>query len=166
MFNKINDYALNKMDPDAIVYIDATGALIRLTLEDFSSLEEFQQWKAWSDENYHEAKNAGVRFSKHVLSLHCLSDEATAVQSPEDMLIEAQDQRERQELHRLLMKGLDRCLTPAQHRRLWLYCVDGLTVRRISQAENANFQNVAKSIAAAKKKLQKFLSKQGDKTPF
>ena len=69
-------------------------------------------------------------------------------------------------MRRLLMKGLDSCLTPKQHRRLWLSCVCGLTVRQISQTENANFQNVAKSIVAAKKKLQKFMRTQGDKTPF
>ena len=31
-----------KMDPTAIVYIDSTGTLVRLTLEDFSSVKEFQ----------------------------------------------------------------------------------------------------------------------------
>ena len=56
------------------------------------------------------------------------------------------------------MLGLDSCLTPIQRRRLWLSCVCGMTVRQISQTENANFQNVAKSIAAAKKKLKKILT--------
>ena len=37
MFDPKSDYALNKMDPTAIVYIDSTGTLVRLTLEDFSS---------------------------------------------------------------------------------------------------------------------------------
>ena len=50
------------------------------------------------------------------------------------------------------------CLTPIQRRRLWLSCVCGMTVRQISQTENANFQNVAKSIAAAKKNLKKILT--------
>ena len=166
MFDPKSDYALNKKDPEAIVYIDAAGTLTRLTLADFSSPEEFQQWKAWSDESYHQIENAGIALSKRTLSLHGLSEKATAVQSPEDTLMEALEQQEREELRRLLMEGLDSCLTPAQHRRLWLSCVYGLTVRQISQTENASFQNVAKSIAAAKKKLKKFLSVQGDKTPF
>lgn len=51
MFDTKSDYALNKMDPEAIVYIDAWGTLVRLTLEDFDSPEEFQQWKEWSDNN-------------------------------------------------------------------------------------------------------------------
>ena len=32
MFDSKSDYALNKMDPEAIVYIDSEGTLVRLTL--------------------------------------------------------------------------------------------------------------------------------------
>ena len=35
MFNKKTDYALNKLDSDAIVYIDAEKTIVRLTREDF-----------------------------------------------------------------------------------------------------------------------------------
>ena len=166
MFDPKSDYALNKLDPEAIVYIDSMGTLVRLTAEDFDSPEEFQQWKEWSDENYHQIENADIAFSKHTLSLHGLSEKALALQSPEDTLIDTLEQQEREKMRRLLIEGLDSCLTPAQRRRLWLSCVYGLTVRQISRTENANFQNVAKSIVAAKRKLQKFLSGQGDKTPF
>lgn len=166
MFDPKSDYVLNKKDPDAIVYTDAAGTLTWLTMADFSGPEEFQRWKAWSDESYHQIENADLAFSKHILSLHGLSEKAIAVQSPEDTLMETLEQQEREEMRRLLMEGLDSCLPPVQRRRLWLSCLYGLTVRQISQTENANFQNVAKSIAAAKKKLQKFLSVQGDKTSF
>ena len=152
MFDPKSDYALNKIDPEAIVYIDASGVLTRLTLADFSSPEEFQRWKMWSDESYRQIENAGIAFSKHTLSLSSLS--------------ETLEQQEREEMRCLLMEGLGKCLTPKQHRRLWLSCFCGLTVRQISQTENANFQNVAKSIVAAKKKLHKFMRMQGDKTPF
>lgn len=157
MFDPKSDYALNKKDPEAIVYIDAAGTLTRLTLADFSSPEEFQRWKAWSDESYHQIENADIALSKRTLSLHSLSEKATAVQSPEDTLMEAQEQQEREEMRRLLMEGLDSCLTPAQRRRLWLSCVYGLTVRQISQIEKVTFKNIAKSIVAAKKKLEKLL---------
>ena len=70
----------------------------------------------------------------------------------------SQEEQEHKNLLRLLMAGMDSCLTPIQRRRLWLSCVDGLTVRQISQTENANFQNVAKSIAAAKKNMKKILT--------
>ena len=42
MFNRKTDHALNKKDPTAIVYQDANGNLIRLTVQDFSSLKEFR----------------------------------------------------------------------------------------------------------------------------
>ena len=82
MFDPKSDYALNKKDPSAIVYIDASGTLTRLTPADFSGPEEFQRWKAWSDESYRQIENAGIAFHKHTLSLHGLSETAIAVQSP------------------------------------------------------------------------------------
>ena len=159
MFDPKSDYALNKKDPSAIVYIDAFGTLTRLTPADFSDPEEFRRWKAWSDESYHQIENAGIAFHKHTLSLHGLSETAIAVQSPEDTLIDALEQQEREKMRRMLIEGLDSCLTPAQRRRLWLYCVDGLTVRQIARAENIKHQSVVECLAAAKQKLQNFLKK-------
>ena len=159
MFDPKSDYALNKKDPSAIVYIDAFGTLTRLTPADFSDPEEFRRWKAWSDESYHQIENAGIAFHKHTLSLHGLSETAIAVQSPEDTLIDALEQQEREKMRRMLIEGLDSCLTPAQRRRLWLYCVDGLTVRQIARAENIRHQSVVECLAAAKQKLQNFLKK-------
>ena len=159
MFDPKSDYALNKKDPSSIVYIDASGTLTRLTPADFSGPEEFQRWKAWSDESYRQIENAGIVFSKHTLSLHGLSEKAIAVQSPEDTLIDALEQQEHKKICRMLTEGLDSCLTPAQHRRLWLYCVDGLTVRQIARAENIRHQSVVECLVAAKRKLQNFLKK-------
>ena len=95
MFDPKSDYALNKVAPDAIVYTDSNGILIRLTPDDFSSLEEFLRWKVWSDEDYHTTENEEHIFSNHKSSL---SEQAAAVQSPEDAMVEAQEERERQEL--------------------------------------------------------------------
>ena len=106
-------------------------------------------------------ENAGIALSKRTLSLHGLSEKTTAVQSPEDTLMETLEQQEREEMRRLLMEGLDNCLTRSQRRRLWLYCVDRLTVRQIAEAENVKHQSVVECLAAAKKKLQNFL-KSGD----
>ena len=161
MFDPKSDYALNKMAPDAIVYKNAAGEVTRLTQADFPSLEEFQRWKAWSDEDYHDTEKATHVFYNHTRSLHDLSEKAIAVPSPEDTIMEDQEQQERQKLRRMLMEGLDSCLTMAQRRRLWLYCVDRLTVRQIAEAENVKHQSVVECLAAAKKKLQNFL-KSGD----
>ncbi len=158
MFDPKSDYALNKLDPDAIVYMDATGTLTRLTLEDFSSPEEFQKWKTWSDESYHQIENADIIFAKRTLSLYGLSEKTIAVPSPEDTLAESQERQEREEMRRLLMEGLDSCLTPAQHRRLWLYCVDGLSEEAIALAENVKQQSISECLQRAKEKIKKFLN--------
>lgn len=158
MFDPKSDYALNKMDPEAIVYIDSRGTLIRLTVENFASPEEFQRWKEWSDGDYHKIDNAGVTFSKRTLSLHGLSEQVMAVQSPEELLITLQEQQEREELRRLLMEGVDNCLTQSQRRRLWLYCVDGLSEEAIALAENVRQQSVSECLSRAKENLKKFLT--------
>lgn len=69
MFNRKTSYALNKKDANAIVYMDANENITRLTREDFSSEEEFQKWKAWSDENYHTEDNRDVVEGKHNMSI-------------------------------------------------------------------------------------------------
>ena len=56
MFNRKSIYALNKKAPNAIVYTDADGNLIRLTRDDFSNEEEFLRWKKISDMDYHGEK--------------------------------------------------------------------------------------------------------------
>ena len=154
MFDPKSDYALNKKEPNAIVYIDSEGTLTRLTSEDFASTEEFHQWKAWSDTDYHELEKKNHIFSNHTVPT---AGEGILVQSPEDILIEAQDQQDRLELRRLLMVGLDSCLTPTQRRRIWLYCVDELTEDAIALAENVKQQSVSECLWRAKEKLKKFL---------
>lgn len=156
MFDKKSDYALNRLNPDAIVYKGADGIYIQLTRADFDSEEEFLRWKSWSDGSYHEIEKADLAYSEHSYSL---SERLAYRQTPEDMLIEFQEQTERQELRRLLMEGFDTCLTSVQRRRLWMYCVDGLTVRQIAEVEGASFQSVAKAVTAAKKKIKKFLER-------
>ncbi len=97
--------------------------------------------------------------SDNTLPLEGLADEAAAVGSAEDEFIYRQCECERKELRRLLMTGFDTCLTVTQRRRLWLYCVDGLTEKQIANAENVAHQNISKAIALAKKKLKKLLRK-------
>ena len=65
MFNRKSIYALNKKDPDAIVYMDANEVIVRLTREDFASEEEFLKWKSWSDGNYPTEDNQDVVEGKH-----------------------------------------------------------------------------------------------------
>ena len=64
MFNRKSSYALNKKDPNAIVYMDANEVIIRLTREDFASEKEFLKWKALSDEDYHASEKEAHVYSK------------------------------------------------------------------------------------------------------
>ena len=79
MFNRKSSYALNKKDPNAIVYMDANEAIIRLTREDFASEEEFLKWKSWSDGNYHTEDNQDVVEGKHNTSIDGLSEAAFSI---------------------------------------------------------------------------------------
>lgn len=68
MFNRKSSYALNKKDPDAIVYMDANEVIVRLTREDFASEKEFLKWKALSDEDYHTSEKEAHVYANHTLA--------------------------------------------------------------------------------------------------
>lgn len=159
MFDRKSDFALNKKDPDAIVCKSSTGVHIRLTRLDFASPEEFEKWKRWSDEDYHSMEKADHVYSNHTVPVDKLVEVSITVISPEDELMEVFSRQEREDLYRRLEAGLETCLTSAQRRRLWMYCVDGLSVEEIARKENVKHQNVSKRILAAKKILKNFLEK-------
>lgn len=69
MYDRKSDYALNKQDRDAIVCGSVTGVHIRLTRSDFSSEEEFQKWKAWSDWDYHTNANGDTVFERCCIAI-------------------------------------------------------------------------------------------------
>ena len=98
MVNKNSIYALNKKDPDAIVYPSANGKLIRVTREDFPSEEEFLAFKKWSDENFHEEEKLDHREANHVLSADDLSEAALAVPAA-DVLMERQHAAQESDAH-------------------------------------------------------------------
>ncbi len=155
-FNRISIYALNKKDPDAIVYPTADGKLVRVTREDFPSEAEFLAFKAWSDENFHEEENLDHREANHSLSMDDLSEAALAVPAV-DVVMEHQHQRaeQRRMTSDMVVKLKDK-LTDKQFRRLWLYSVEGKTEREIAYIEGVDQQRISKSILAANKKIKKF----------
>lgn len=165
MFNRKSIYALNKKDPNAIVYTDADGNLIRLTCDDFASAAEFQRWKDWSDSDLRKEENADHKQSDNSISLEVLSEEATAVVSIEDEYMEQISADEAAVLVRLLRQGLSSHLTETQRRRLWKYCVEGKPVRLIAKEECTYRNAVWKSIQAAKEKMFKFFVETGCAKP-
>lgn len=156
MVNKNSIYALNKKDPDAIVYPSANGKLIRVTREDFPSEEEFLAFKKWSDENFHEEEKLDHREANHILSVDDLSEAALAVPAA-DVLLERQHERaEKRKIASDMVVKLKDKLTDIQFRRLWMYCVEGKTEQQIAEIEGVDQQRISKSILAAKKKIKKF----------
>ena len=156
MVNKNSIYALNKKDPDAIVYPSANGKLIRVTREDFPSEEEFLAFKKWSDENFHEEEKLDHREANHVLSVDDLSEAALAVPAA-DVIMERQHERaEKRKIASDMVVKLKDKLTDIQFRRLWMYCVEGKTEQQIAEIEGVDQQRISKSILAAKKKIKKF----------
>lgn len=156
MFNKNSIYALNKKDPDAIVYPSADGKLVRITRDDFPSEEEFLAFKAWSDENFHEEEKLDHREANHILSVDDLSEAALAVPAT-DVLMERQyDRAERSRQASEMAIRLKDKLTDTQFRRWWMYEIDGKTLEYIAAQEGVAIPSVFESIESAKKKISKF----------
>ena len=109
MFDRKSDYALNKKDPDAIVFKTAAGVFVRLRQEDFSSEEEFHKWKAWSDEDYHTMDIENNTYWKHTVNIEGIPEQAGGP-SPELLLFEQYDQMDREQFYRLLLEGINTCL--------------------------------------------------------
>ena len=158
-FNRISIYALNKKDPDAIVYPTADGKLVRVTREDFPSEADFLAFKAWSDENFHEEENLDHREANHSLSMDDLSEAALAVPAV-DVVMEHQHQRaeQRRMTSDMVVKLKDK-LTDKQFRRLWMYYAEGKTEDEIAEIEGVAQQQVSKAIIAAEKKIKKISAK-------
>ena len=154
MHDKKSIYSLNKQDPEAIVYTDADKHMIRLTLEDFDTEADFLKWKTWSDENYHEEEKGDHVEDNHTTPL---DEKAGATDGPE-VIIEQRIERQAQERYSaetvIRIKGQ---LTEKQFRKLWMYCVEGLTEREIAERESTSQQGISKSINASVKKILKKL---------
>ena len=159
MFDQKSDYSLNKQDPDSIVCKSSTGVHIRLTRLDFASPEEFEKWKHWSDEDYHDTEKADHVYSNHTVSSDKLVEVSITVLSPEEELMEVFSRQEQEELYRRLETGLETRLTPAQRRRLWMYCVEGMTVEEIAGMEQKRHQSISECLQTAKEKIKKFFEK-------
>jgi len=155
VFDRKSSYALNKKDPDAIVYTDADRHIIRLTREDFDTEADFLKWKAWSDEDYH-----GEEMGDHVEENHKapLDEKAGAADGPE-VIIERRIEKLAHERYTaetvIRVKGQ---LTEKQFRRLWLYCAKGMTQQQIAEVEMVGQQRVSTSIRAAMRRIKKYFS--------
>ena len=149
MFNRKSSYALNKKDPNAIVYMDANEAIIRLTREDFASEEEFLKWKSWSDGNYHTEDNQDVVEGKHNTSIDGLSEAAFSIPAIDVVMERQHEKSERCRMASTMVSQIRDKLTETQFRRLWMYYIDGMTVDEIGEKEGVSHQAASLSIVAA-----------------
>ena len=160
MPDKRSIYTLNKKDPEAIVYTDADRRIIRLTRADFDTEADFLKWKAWSDENYHDEEKSDHVEGNHTLPL---DERAGAADGPEIIIeqrIEKQDRNQYAAETVIRIKGQ---LTEKQFRRLWMYCVGGLTQQQIAEAEDVGQQRISSSIISAVEKIREIFSAEGKK---
>lgn len=154
MFDKHSDFALNKLDKDAIVYKSDTGVHIRLTREDFASEEEFQNWKKWSDDDYYQREHDG-REDDACYSLD--ADRNTTGLSPEDELISVMDKAQAETVRRKVIAAqiaaIKSLLTKAQYRRVWMYFVEELSMTEIAALEHVTRQRISQTLLDAYKRI-------------
>lgn len=159
MFDKKNDYALNIADKNAIVYQDAFGTLIRITPEQFPSIKEFRKWKNWSKMKAHTIEKKEHVHRNHTVSLSDQEDRTTITLGIEEALVEQESILSHQQNALEQVQTIRRILTDKQFQRLWMYCVDNLSVEQIALIEGATPPAIYKSIRQSKKKIYAYYEK-------
>ena len=166
MFDTKSDFALNKLDRDAIVCRSVTGVHIRLTREDFACEEEFLRWKVWSDGDYYDTEKDGRDFYDNGIPLDPRVDKLGAVPSIEAGILAALDaaeaSAEQAQRTAVLMEQIKACLTETQYRRLWMFHARKMNVTAIARAEGISKASASRSISAALKNISNFFPEGGE----
>ena len=154
-------YAINKVNPESIIYVSDTGEIIKLSIEHFKSIEEFKKWKMKSDSLYLDVDrkdNAQTKKNISIYDFECSEECATL--SPEKESIEREEEIF---IQRCVHGAIEKSLTETQKRRVRLFYFKDLNTLQIAKIEDV-FQNaVWESINASKIKLRKFLKSTGKK---
>ena len=156
MFNRKSSYALNKKDPNAIVYMDANEAIIRLTREDFASEEEFLKWKSLSDADYHASEKEDHVYANHTLALDELSEEAASIPAADVCMEQAHDRVA--EIRRSTQKvtQIRKHLTVCSSVRTVKVGSSSATFDEIGKVEGVSHQAISLNITAAIRKIKKY----------
>ena len=150
MFKANSDYAINKLDPDAIVCRSVSGEVVRITREDFASDEEFEIWKSWSDADYHKTERRDRAYNDRrteIVSARCVEAKDTDWLAIELQAIQ-HDQRTK------LIERMRDFLTDVQFKRLWQRVAEGQELADIAAGEGVSITAVASSIERAIKRLK------------
>lgn len=157
MPKKRNIYAMNRQDPNAIVYLDSDGSTIRLTREDFSTEEEFQKWKAWSDQQYLQESRREKNYWARKVTIKEFDQRQGTPADSETLLLEHEDRMAQKRAAQIVTKDIQKLLTKNQYRRLWLYGVMHMTEEEIGRLENVSHQAVSKSLRSAMRRIRKYI---------
>lgn len=157
MPKKRNIYAMNRQDPNAIVYLDSDGSTIRLTREDFSTEEEFQKWKAWSDQQYLQESRQEKSYWDRKVTIKEFDQRQGTPADSEALLLEREDRMAQKRAAQIVTRDIQRLLTKNQYRRLWLYGVLHMTEEEIGRLENVSHQAVSKSLRSAMRRIRKYI---------
>ena len=157
MPKKRNIYAMNRQDPNAIVYLDSDGSTIRLTREDFSTEEEFQKWKAWSDQQYLQESRQEKSYLDRKVTIKEFDQRQGTPADSEALLLEREERMAQKRAAQIVTKDIQKLLTKNQYRRLWLYGVLHMTEEEIGRLENVSHQAVSKSLRSAMRRIRKYI---------
>ena len=163
MFDTNTQYALNKRNANAIVYVDAFGEKTEISPEALGE-DEFARWKALMDAELHEEEKEDHIYHDHTISFGDLSPAGYTVPDHATVMMEAEERREREEIKEQLGVAFFTCLSDIQQARMWLYAVEGFNTCQIASMEQVSQKNVYISIMKARKNILKFLEKGGYKT--
>ena len=156
MLDKQSCYAVNKANPDAIVYPSADGHDVHITRENLTN-EEFLFWKNWSDTDYHETELHDRRiFDDYVVALNEYLN--VSGESLEDMLIAVFEKAAYDRKCSEQVAQLRHVLTEKQFRRIWKVYAERIPVTEIAVEEGAGEHSIYAVLNAAKKKISKNFS--------
>lgn len=150
-------YTMNHRDPEAIVYLDSDGHVIRLTRDDFSSEEEFRRWKDWSDQQYQQEVRQEKGYWDRKVTIGEFDQRQDAPTNSEALLLEREERMMQKKAALVVTRNIRKLLTKNQYRRLWLYGVLHMTEEEIGQQENVSHQAVSKSLRSAMRRIRKYI---------
>ena len=149
MHDRKSLYSQNKRNSRAILCPDAFEQDHPLTPEQFSSEEEFQFWKTWSDEDYHNWELADHIYSDHTSPL---TEYSAAEPSPEEMILARLDRRKSVMFAQSSLQKIRGIVTEKQYRRIRMYC-EGMTYREIAEKEGVLSKMFASPLWPEKRKF-------------
>lgn len=163
-FNK-SDYAANKYS-DSIVYKSVTGAY-ELTEEQFlrenpsETPQTYRRWKIWSNHNYLKMLRKDIEERKHTVPWNELEDTllVCAAISEDESFKEVERQNNPTPTIKEAYDILNSCLTEIQKRRFLLFILERKNEREIALLEGVNQSSVSRSLIAAQKRINRYVSK-------